>query len=452
MEKKILKIAFSGIKNIKEKVEVDFSSSLVGNTLKVTNVKGIFGVNGTGKTAFISAVDIYKNICLNKNYLVQDKTRQQLDKLINYNSNIFDFEIIYMLIFAKKKRLIFKHHLEIKKEDGEYIVNKEEISYLNGRSLSEQFVEAIGIKKGVFTTAFDAEYLISNMNKNRSVVSLNKEMFDAHKKEDRVVFKKNETWILNTLFCVFNIKTFLLDADKHQSYFASYDLNVAKYISNIINKGTTKKENALIEKDLASIKKILEYEIQDFLPGNDLIERKDLPNYKEHIKHLKEFINVFKPCLTEILIDEKEHGDFIVTKKKFVYCDCKKPIDYEFESAGIKNLIALFDILEDCAKGDIVFIDEMDTNINSVYLNKLIEFFVKYGNGQMCFTSHNMDTIDLLKSKKKAISFFGIDGTIETWSKKGNKNPKNSFVNGYIENSPMNIEHFDFLTVFNHVR
>lgn len=47
-------------------------------------------------------------------------------------------------------------------------------------------------------------------------------------------------------------------------------------------------------------------------------------------------------------------------------------MDYEFESSGIKKLMNLFYYLDAASDGFIVFIDELDSEINDVYLDKII--------------------------------------------------------------------------------
>ena len=46
-------------------------------------------------------------------------------------------------------------------------------------------------------------------------------------------------------------------------------------------------------------------------------------------------------------------------------------LDQEFESRGIKKIMELFEYLDMSADGQITFIDELDANINDVYLDKL---------------------------------------------------------------------------------
>ena len=54
-------------------------------------------------------------------------------------------------------------------------------------------------------------------------------------------------------------------------------------------------------------------------------------------------------------------------------------LDQEFESRGIKKIMELFEYLDMSADGQITFIDELDANINDVYLDKLIEYFILFG-------------------------------------------------------------------------
>ena len=94
-----------------------------------------------------------------------------------------------------------------------------------------------------------------------------------------------------------------------------------------------------------------------------------------------------------------------------------------------------------------MFIDELDSNINDVYLDKLIEYFVCYGKGQLCFTAHNLSPMTVLKSNRNAISFISSINTVHTWTSNGNYTPENAYRNGFIEDSPFNVDATDFLGI-----
>ena len=123
-------------------------------------------------------------------------------------------------------------------------------------------------------------------------------------------------------------------------------------------------------------------------------------------------------------------------------------ISTEFESTGIKKLIKLFIYLDIMAKGGIVFIDELDSNLHDVYLCALLEYLMDFGKGQLCFTTHNVGPMDILKKHKKSIDFLSVDNKIYSWTSNGNYSPSKLYRTGMIEGSPFNIDSIDFIGIF----
>ena len=176
-----------------------------------------------------------------------------------------------------------------------------------------------------------------------------------------------------------------------------------------------------------------------------LIPKKIYASYEEQVRRLCEFVKIFKPELVDIEIEKKDYDQFYKCNLKMVYEDYT--LDKEFESRGIKKMMDLFNYLNTASNGGIVFIDELDSNINDVYLDKIIEYFVYYGRGQLCFTSHNLSPMTVLKRNKNAINFISSINTVHTWTKKGNLSPENAYKNGFIEDSPFNVDPSDFLGI-----
>lgn len=123
-------------------------------------------------------------------------------------------------------------------------------------------------------------------------------------------------------------------------------------------------------------------------------------------------------------------------------------IHAEFESTGIKKLIKLFAYLKEMVQGGIVFIDEFDSNLHDVYLCALLEYLMEYGEGQLCFTTHNVGPMDVLKQHKKSIDFLSENHRIYPWTTNGNYSPSKLYRNGMIEGSPFNVDSIDFIGVF----
>lgn len=176
-----------------------------------------------------------------------------------------------------------------------------------------------------------------------------------------------------------------------------------------------------------------------------VVDKEEFDQYKGRVEQLTEFIKIFKPNLVSIEIDKKENGDQYVCDLNLNYGDYI--INKEFESTGIKKLIRLFDCFLAASTGRIVFVDEMDANLNDVYLCKLIEYFMYYGKGQLCFTTHNLGPMSVLKENRNSIDFLSSDNHLVPWTSRGNASPENCYKNGWIEDSPFNIEATDFVGI-----
>ena len=176
-----------------------------------------------------------------------------------------------------------------------------------------------------------------------------------------------------------------------------------------------------------------------------MIPRQMISYYEKEIDRLSSFVKIFKTDLKTIRIDKKEYGEFFVCRLVMVYDGYE--LDKEYESKGIRKLINLFDALDMACNGTIVFIDELDSSINDVYLDKLIEYFMYYGKGQLCFTAHNLSPMSVLRENSCSISFISSVNTVHTWTNNGNLNPENAYRNGFVEDSPFNVDASDFLGI-----
>ena len=215
------------------------------------------------------------------------------------------------------------------------------------------------------------------------------------------------------------------------------------YISNKLNK--SKYSNEKIFNSL--LQDVIESSMKDFIlslstAGKDRIKVDNFNDYEKNIKGLTDFIRIFKPDLDEIEIDKVIDNDNYYCDKVFRYGDNR--VNVEFESTGIKKLVRLYSVLKECANGSITFIDEMDANLHDVYFAKIIEFFKNDGMGQLCFTTHNLEPINILKDNSYSLDFISNDSRVYSWKKDGNKSPLNKYVNGLIPYSPFNVDSFDF--------
>lgn len=388
----LLKLKTRGIKNLEKDITLEFANLTVEHgPKKINTVKGIFGYNGAGKSAIINSVDIYKNVITGFNYLLQDETRNKLNKLINIKANHFEITTVFYI-----DKNIIRHSLRIEKipENLDFQITREEISLLQGRTLNDKY-----------------ELLISKQGKDVQI--------GQNYVNDALSFIKNIDFSHSSL-----LSLILNDKISNETKLHDYLKQLVKSIENV------------------------DVYMDDFERLNDE-EMIPIEKYDEYLKEnskLVKFIQIFKPELKTININPLEDRGMYHLRKSFVYDEYN--VDLEFESSGIKQLVKLFAHLEACAKGKIVFIDEIDKNINPIFFKELISFYKNYGNGQLIFTSHSIESMNVLKDQSRAIAVLGNDNNLDTWIEKGNRSPINDYAAGMFPNSPMNIEDFDFINIF----
>ena len=433
----LLNVTVAGVKCIEEEIRLDFYKKIVNQKFDADKyrIKAIYGENGSGKSAIITAVKIFQDIICNSQYLSESKNQKLLDELINKKTQHYKFKCEF-LCRLEKDNIIFAYELQLKKnESGLYEIVYEKLSERSGNYSNSRYKSIYEVSNGklIFVNAQNENYsMIEKMTYNLLGKSsfLNIYFFNFNNFNKDTVTHSTRIYVRVCICMVlaFIIKVYLDEEDKHELYF------IKKVFSERI-----KNDNNYISENVL--------EIMDSLSVTDsIIPKNNFDIYVEKINNLTAFLRIFKHDLKSIEIDKKDDGDNYRCDLNLNYGDYL--INKEFESTGIKKLIKLYDCFDAASKYGIVFIDEMDSNLNDVYLCKIIEYFMYYGKGQLCFTTHNLDPMSVLKENKYSIDFLSSDNKLVSWVSKGNATPDNYFKNGMIENIPFNIDATDFIGVF----
>ena len=412
---KIFMLSFkvNGVKNIEKEIEINFYNKTLKRFSPCgSNIKGIFGPNGIGKTSIIKGMDILRKISLNDNYLTNDFNLIILDKIINKKIEKASLEIEFLVIDDKKKKSRYVHSITIA------ITSPKEIKIL---------FENIK-KKDPNTDQVLGEILIENgIIKNDSLHKddLKSEIVDITKNllEKRSIVNIVKPSVLKSI-----------DLEKIRYFYRKLHIKIDREDSHL---GYALMDNPL----------------KDDIPFNDsignydmIISKNNLPIFEDYLRRMTEFLKIFKPNLRNIEYEKKEGKEEYYINILFVYDDYK--VNYEFESMGIKNLFSLFTYFRALSEDEVVVIDEIDTSIHDIYLNKLIEFFAVDGKGQLVFTAHNITLLQTLKKYKHSIDFINENMEVISWIKNGNSSPFKSYKDGYIKGLPFNIKEYDFLEIF----
>lgn len=437
----LLNVSISGIKSIKKEVRLDFYKKTVNKNFNPEKyrVKAIYGENGSGKSALITAVKIFRDLIYNENYLNESKTQEFLDEIINKETNVFRFQLEF-LVNVDELKLIYQYTLRIgKSKSGLYEIQYEGLKLKSGSYANNNYKTVFESQNGeliyVNSTEREHEWI---RHDTLNLLSTHSFIYLYLKNVDQNILIKGENVDKELFISIFACLTlnalsrvYLAEEDQHELYFLRKRF----------------KESNLDQKTMMEGLFGQESNFNAALGVNEkYVDKENFEEYKKRVERLTQFIKIFKPDLVSIDIDAKEDGGRFVCDLNLNYGDYA--INKEFESTGIKKLIRLFDCLSFASTGGIVFVDEMDANLNDVYLCKLIEYFMYYGKGQLCFTTHNIGPMSVLKENKNAIDFLSSDNHLVPWAARGNATPENCYRNGMIEDLPFNVEASDFVGIF----
>ena len=443
----LLNLSVRGIKNLSDWARFSFYKNTINpKDLSFDNyrVKAVYGANGSGKTAVISSVKILRSLLSNPLYLVNPVTQKELNELVNKMTGKLEIDVEFLCKSAKIK--IYRYQIVLARNNlNRFFIAEEILTSRSAASHNAKGKVIYKIDKGeieVLHTSNPAyiKEATRNLLSNQSFVSTVLELLQSNKFENSMLDLIIDLIYLELFGQQLNV--YLDTVDDHSDYYL-----------DAINEGKASKAewNDFIKKiSLHNTESfvISPHNTESFViyPRKMRILKDEYNSYEETITSLCSFIKIFKKNLQNIEIDRKEDKNFYVCELVMDYGDYK--INSEFESTGIKKLIKLYSYFQKMMDGEVVFIDELDSNLHDVYLCALLEYLMENGKGQLCFTTHNIGPMDVLKHSKKSIDFLSVDHTVYSWSSNGNYSPANLYRKGMIEGSPFNIDSFDFVGVF----
>ena len=432
----LLNLGICGIKNIEKPIEIRFYKKTIENDFDPDQykVKAIFGENGSGKTAIILAVQILKRVLMDRNYLFDSDSQKILVESVNKHTKKGFIECEYL--FGDKDNFdICKYRLEFSvKEDCRFYIAGESFQVKKGNYSKNRYKTIFLTQNGElikFGNGKNEEHfkkISQNLLDQRSFLSIilsNKNVVEYYSQDKTFIYAFVLLILAGSLF------VYLDEEDNHRNYL------IKKRIDEFDAEEMT-------DEKIEFIGHANEMLLNSFFDIN-IIPKNRFSAFQKHTDKLLHFIKIFKPELKEINIERKEFPDYYKCDLILVYDHYR--INQQLESRGIRKLVRLFDFLDAASKGATVFIDELDSNINDIYLDKLVEYFMYYGNGQLCFTSHNLSPMSILTNNRCSITFISGINTVHSWTKKGNENPENAYRNGFIEDSPFNVDATDFIGI-----
>lgn len=441
------RITLSGIKNLISPIIIDLLKNKKVKEENKKRIVAIYGPNGSGKTAIIHAVEIFRNLLTENNYLLDNSNKKYVYNLINKSTKEFSFTVDFHLPNdlglsdhpASMTR--FSYQITLSIDDDQSVTIKEEkllaSTLASQRKTTKVYFHSIQGK--IIESALAKPILakLENTIKRRSFAEVCEEILREELKNptnENNVFCLNEKRAHDILYfapiaiAASKMDYFLLQTDAHSSYAKDFETLWDDHCHPRLDD---------------------EYKnfVMAYRDDSILVKKTDINAFLEAVKKLTHFIRLFKPDLCQIQMDKKENPDYYIVNLILSYENYQ--IHEDFESAGLRKLIQLFFSLLNIHQGDILFVDELDSSINDVYLVRLVEYFLKFGKGQVVFTTHSVAPMDVLKNEKDAIAFINACGEWSYWKRLGSYSPGKLYKEGYIKGLPFNIHAVDFGSVFN---
>lgn len=445
----LVNYSVKGIKTLEDLVSLSFYKKVISKNMDTQgyNMKGIYGMNGSGKSGIVTSVDILRNILVSPEYLNNPIVQKNLEEIINKKTGELYIETDFITRVGSEL-LYFRYKLKLSKNRmGRYTIAYEQLSLKKASSKTDSMRTVFEVVEGdvkvILKTkdcTFDEIMLQKTINllSNTSMCAV---FYEKMLISENIIDKS----YINLLFISFmelfkfgkNLHVYLDRSDDHREYFIKDSFQYMNELeSNVLDKDSL--FTHFVEMDVESLNVLTVSE--------NIVSPNAYEQFEKTVRNLYEFIHIFKTDLQNIEIDRKENREAYICSLVMVYEDYK--IHAEFESTGIKKLVRLFTYLKEMVEGGIVFIDEFDSNLHDVYLCALLEYLMEYGEGQLCFTTHNVGPMDVLKQHKKSIDFLSTNGKIYPWTTNGNYSPSKLYRNGMIEGSPFNIDSIDFIGIF----
>lgn len=449
----LLSLTTQGIKNITKPITIRFykKKSLKNFNPAYDHVRAIYGTNGAGKTAIMTSVRILQQLLTGKDTITLLGS-EYFSNILNKENPIFSISIDYAIIKKENNSdnynayRRYRYFIEL---DGTNKVDikiiSERLSVIKGQDENSILLDVFECKDGKVVSLLDGvkktqsifdidlikEKSLNIISKQSFVTFLLEYLIEFNKKsKEKKHFNDYEQNLYSIMLFSAFLKVQLANDDKHSEYFESSKTT----IKNFMELSDNEMRIFLLEQGLDKA-------------GEKTVVKKELyQEFEKFIKRQTKFIQLFKPELKSIEIHKIEGKDFYLCSRVMNYDNYSISVD--FESTGIKRLLAIYTFLNAASEGKIVFIDEIDANLSGVYLQRLVEFLNIYGNGQLCFTAHSLDPMHVLSNYSKSIYFLNENSEILSRTKNANYKPYILYPEGMIKGISFSLEAFDFVKVF----
>lgn len=389
-------------------VSFDCSKQFVpANT--TSDVLGIYGQNGSGKTAFIEALSILKYV------MSGDDIPFPYSDCISTNADHSELEFTFDLQYPTEPVIIRKviYSFCLRVEDGKEIEGTAaELADAFDGLYSKQYIKK---RVCVYNELIKIGGDINGENKKCMPVidtsTINIPFGPATKRKLFYKVNASNTAQLGAIkkYAYIHAKSFIFNTDtldifKNNTAFTAYYevlLELFLYSNRFLFVVDTKSMGIIRANVLLPL---FGSDIVVNTVGQNMETIEDVEKLKKKIAPIQEVLPTYVPGLS---IYVKELGPVVLddgTEGKSIELMVKRgdrELPIRCESDGVRKIISVLNLIIDAynQKSTTVAIDEFDAGIFEYLLGELLQIFAESGKGQLIFTSHNLRPLEVLDKK-----------------------------------------------------
>lgn len=404
----IVSMKIKNFKSIKE-AEIIFKS----------NLSGIYGPNGTGKTAVIEALEIIRNYYISyyeKN--LSEKVKEKILQCMRKGENTLEIEVIFHI-----NGILYKLVVEFKKnkEGSSLYVSKEELLSvpLETKTL---YAKQKKVYKSIAKVENDEKTILPELYlyDKKAINTVEKEILSKNDLSQKDLFLEyNNFYSYLALILKYSRygKTKITDSSLQEF------IKIFQIIENTLIKIVviTLKEQALYNLDILiplniHTEKIHGTLMVNYKKGGNIYSEKEADELEKVISQINNIFSIIVPNSKLIVYkkienigkDENKIGINIFVKKD------GQEIPLELESTGIIKLVSVLSMMIYFVQDSeaIIAIDEFDIHIFEYLLAILLEKLSIYAKGQLIFTAHNLLPMEKLNKNSIIISTKNQDNEV----------------------------------------
>ena len=194
----LVNYSVKGIKTLDKLVSLSFYKKIISKNTDTQeyNVKGIYGMNGSGKSGIVTSVEILRNMFLDSGYLNDSITQKNLDAIIN--KKVGELTIKTEFICKIGEGLYLFHYIVTisKNTTGKFVIVEEQLKVKKATSKGDRFLTIFAVKDGEIISLYTEEKQgLANDIKNKTMNLLSATPMAVIYRDKMVNFVKKEVML-----------------------------------------------------------------------------------------------------------------------------------------------------------------------------------------------------------------------------------------------------------------